>query len=160
MRTLLRKRLLVAVVLALALGFVISMVTDNGAFIEFLNIISLAYATAVFVAYAPLGWVSLSKDEPDPDDVLILGILLVHSSIIVTRIVSLSYRTFNFKLIIDTDFVSLGIYLSIMAAICHQSTGFMSHGRVPTRYWSRMGIIAGLSVGGLAGVLQIIALWN
>jgi hypothetical protein len=155
-----RRHLLYALLGFLSFGLLLFFLTTEHVLIEVFNTISLSFSVAVVVSYASVGWSSLKREDVRPEDILVIGIILIHSSVALTRIVSLSYRSFNNAWLVNSDFVSLSIYLSILASICQLNTAVVSDSKVPTAHWLKMGFLAGLSVGGLMFILHLMSLWK
>ena len=155
-----RRHLLYALLGFLSFGISLFFFTSEHVLIEIFNTISLSFSVAVVVSYASVGWASLKKEDMLPEDILVIGIILIHASVALTRVVSLSYRSFGNTWLVNSDFVSLSIYLSILASICQLNTAVVSDSKVPTAHWLKMGFLAGLSVGVMTFILHLMSLWN
>jgi hypothetical protein len=98
------------------------------------------------VAYAPIVWRALLEEMPTRGQVLAVGIFLTQAASFIARVVSLGYRSLGWRDVVNTDLVSLFVYLTIIGALCHLNAPEVVDGAVPTRQWVRIGMIFGLGI--------------
>lgn len=145
-KAILRGHLMRALIGFMALGGLLFAIVPETALIEALNLISLSFAGAVMVAYAPIVWRALGEEMPTRGQVLSVGIFLTQAASFIARIVSLGFRSLGWRDVVNTDLVSLFVYLTIIGALCHLNAPEVVDGAVPTRQWVRIGMIFGLGI--------------
>lgn len=158
-KILLRGHLMRAFLGFMTVGCLLFVVVPEAALIEALNLIALSFAGAVMVAYAPVVWIALQAEMPTRGQVLAVGIFLTQAASFIARIVSLGYRSLGWRDVVNTDLVSLFVFLTILGALCHLNAPEVVDGSVPTRQWVRIGIVFGVGVFLIAGFLAAPIWW-
>lgn len=146
--------LLKLVVAFLMVGLIASLLIPTEQQVELLNVVSLALFTSLFVRDAPHAWQSLIKTAPDTADYYITGTWLLYGGLVVNRITSVLYRTFDMQSAFDSAAVPFYIWLFILGSIGQLNSVHVLNGQVPRRQWGKVGLIAGLAAAIFAAVAQ------
>ena len=139
-----RRLLLLFIVPNLLIG-AIMLVSRNVQLIGVFNVLNLALATWVVVAFFPVVFDVLFTNRPiDRADYLGMGIFLGWSSTIWLRSYSIVWRWFEQPpWLTDSDILSYGLFLQSCAAILHIAAPDAIGNRVPARRWIKIGAVAG-----------------
>lgn len=121
----------------------VAILTDAKFMIELLNGLVLAVAVGIIVAYFHNVMIALRKRAPDDSDILVVGIWLAWVSILEARAWSTVWRAIGApRWLLDSDFTTHIISLSLLAGIFHLAGPEAIEGKVPGRHWVRIGLIA------------------
>lgn len=135
---------LVPNIIFVALAFATRNIHLIGAF----NIINLAVAVMVVIAYAPVVIDIFTNERPiDRSDWLGLGVFLSWQSTIMLRLYSIAWRWMGQPdWLTDSDILSYGLFVQFSAGILHLAAPGALNARVPTRRWINIGIWVGVFV--------------
>ncbi|MFC5421938.1 hypothetical protein ACFPOB_20460 [Bosea eneae] len=126
--------------------------------IEIGNIMVLALAAGIVVAYAPLAWMAFRKGGLiDGADILSVGIFASWAGVLYARSGSILWRLSGQPV----DWLNSGawgfhIAFSCVGALCHLIAPEAVAGRVPTRQWIKIGALVALAVLVVAGLTVLV----
>ena len=133
-----------------------ALVIDPTPLIELMNGLVLAVACGVVVAYLPLMREAVFEPRPASAQILTAGIWLAWLAVLENRLWSIAWRSLGQpEWLLDTDFTTHFIALSMLAGLFHLAGPEAINGRVPSREWIRLGVIVGS--GALLAFLVAIA---
>lgn len=116
--------------------------------IETVNVAMLSLASAVVVSYAPVLWQDLHFARLDRAAILSIGIFVGWLAIIYRTGCSIVWRLVDKPVDwLDSALWGLHLPMSCFAALCHLIAPEVLAGRVPTRKWIKIGILAAFGVG-------------
>lgn len=126
--------------------------------IEIGNIMVLALAAGIVVAYAPVAWMAFRKGALiDGADILSVGIFASWTGVFYARAGSILWRLSGQPV----DWLNSGawgfhIAFSCVGALCHLIAPEAVAGRVPTRQWIKIGAFVALTVMLVAGLTVLV----
>lgn len=126
----------------------VALATEAFELISVLNIVVVALATNVCVAFAPnVVDAIFSKRAADKADYISIGIFSAWFSIILGACLSLVYRYLGEpRWLVDTDFTSYRNFMLACAAVFHLAAPGSIKDRVPPIRWVRIGSIVAAAV--------------
>ncbi|WP_156410514.1 hypothetical protein [Bosea sp. Root381] len=123
--------------------------------IEIGNVMVLALAAGIVVAYAPVARDALRYGLIDGANILSIGIFASWLGVVVARGGSILWRLSGQPLEwLNSGWWGFHIALSCIGALCHLVAPEAVAGRVPTRHWIKIGLLVALGVL-FAGVVAV-----
>jgi hypothetical protein len=145
----------IAVVVPLLFG-IVTIAAGGRLAIEAGNVILMAMATGIVVAYAPVVRQALQRPLIEGGDILAIGIFIAWLGVAYARGVSILWRLADKPVDwLDSPIWGLHIALSTIGAMCHLVAPGAVEGRVPTRQWIRIGLWVAAGVAGM-GLLLVL----
>ena len=124
--------------------------------IEIGNVMVLALATGIVVAYAPVAWQAMKHDPIDGANILSLGIFTSWAGVLVARGVSIIWRLAGQPVDwLNSGWWGIHIALSCIGGLYHIVAPEAVAGRVPTKHWIRIGLLVAFAVLAVAGLNAI-----
>jgi hypothetical protein len=165
MRNLFASRIWALVVLPVLIFAALAYFTEDRALILVLNIVQVAIAVSVVVAFTPEVFrILTSRTAMNRGSWMAYGIWMSWGSVIYRTVISLTWRFMGQPAwIVNSDLVSWGFFWGIVGAACHIIKPGELNERVPTRELIRIGLILGFAVAvGLTIVNgpEIMAAWH
>lgn len=125
--------------------------------IETGNVMLLALAVGIMVAYAKNAWEAVHEPYILGGDVLAIGIFLSWSGVALARGGSILWRILDQPVSwLNSGWWGMHIALTAMGGICHLVAPRAISGRVPTRQWIKIGIATAVSVF----IAAALAIWT
>lgn len=136
------------VVLPIAVFAVLALATEDRALIIVLNIVQVAVAVAVVVAFLPeMGRIIFTNDPMNRPSWLAYGIWVSWMAVVYRSFESLAWRIMGQpSWLINSDLTSAYLFMGTVGAISHIVKPGGLNERVPPREWIRIGVIIGLAV--------------
>ncbi len=145
---LVRRRLLLLFLLPNIVFVALAFATRNIHLIRAFNIVNLAVAVMVVIAYAPIVIDIFTNERTlGRSDWLGLGVWLSWSSTILLRLYSIAWKWMGQPdWLTDSDILSYGLFVQFSAGVLHLAAPGALNARVPTRRWINIGIFVGVFV--------------
>lgn len=125
--------------------------------IEIGNVMVLALAAGIVVAYAPVARDSFRYGMIDGANILSIGIFSSWLGVLMARGGSILWRLADQPVDwLNSGWWGFHIALSCIGALCHLVAPEAVAGRVPTRQWIKIGVLVAIAVFVVAGLTAII----
>jgi DNA-binding transcriptional LysR family regulator len=130
-----------------------------------LLLVLISMSVAVWIAFLPNLIRAFRKDQPlDTEALVCIGVSVAWLSNLYRPAIALAILMFpTLAWIRESDFVSVGLYAAIYAAVMHLIAPAVDNGRIPSKRWAKIGMAAGTAT--LIGLLfvywpQIQSIWQ